>query len=208
MKHWLQGVLKGIAHFKGSASFKVSKNFWDFIFGVRQKDTSPLPNVWNFTCLYEFLLTAVDEDSAKKLSISYLLSRAVHLLKALQAQPVTVSLDAASWANLRKCDMKRKEHVCRTIFKKISRNLVAHLRPAAYVLVLVGWAALDFVCCSNTRRTSTLCVPDLQNFGQFWNPRTLGGAFLGGLVHHVQHQHRILPTLNWGGIYMHSPIVS
>ena len=102
-----------------------------------------------------------DEDSAKKLSISYLLSRAVHLLKALQAQPVTVSLDSASWANLRKCDMKRKEHVCRTIFKKISRNLVAHLRPAAYVLVLVGWAALDFVCCSNTRRTSTLCVPDL-----------------------------------------------
>ena len=149
-----------------------------------------------------------DEDSAKKLSISYLLSRAVHLLKALQAQPVTVSLDAASWANLRKCDMKRKEHVCRTIFKKISRNLVAHLRPAAYVLVLVGWAALDFVCFSNTRRTSTLFVPDLQNFGQFWNPRTLGGAFLGGLVHHVQHQHRILPTLNWGGIYMHSPIVS
>ena len=125
-------------------------------------------------------LTAVDEDSAKKLSISYIFSRAVHLLKALQAQPVTVSLDAASWANLRKCDMKRKEHVCRTIFKKISRNLVAHLRPAAYVLVLVGWAALDFVCCSNTRRTSTLCVPDLQNFGQFWNPRTLGGAFLWG----------------------------
>ena len=104
--------------------------------------------------------------------------------------------------------MKRKEHVCRTIFKKISRNLVAHLRPAAYVLVLFGWAALDFVCCSNTRRTSTLCVPDLQNFGQFWKPRTLGGAFLGGLVHHVQHQHRILPTLNWGGIHMHSPIVS